>query len=61
MIRLRVGAACALALSASPASAQFFSPGPLARAHSSLEGIDKCARCHDEQKGLSARLCLDCH
>ena len=59
--RLRVAAACAVALWASPARAQFFSPGPLARAHSSLEGIDKCARCHDEQKGLSARLCLDCH
>ncbi len=58
----RIAAGCGLLLlAASPAAAQFFSPGPLARAHSSLEGIDKCAKCHDEQKGLAARLCLDCH
>jgi hypothetical protein len=43
------------------ARAQFFSPGPLARPHASLEGLENCAKCHDEQKGLSARLCLDCH
>ena len=45
----------------SPAAAQFFSPGPLARAHASLEGLETCARCHEEKKGLAARLCLDCH
>ena len=50
-----------LSLSSAPAMAQFFSPGPLARAHASLEGLEKCARCHEENKGLSARLCLDCH
>jgi hypothetical protein len=43
------------------ARAQFFSPGPLSRAHASLEGLDKCNKCHQEQKGLSAKLCLDCH
>ena len=58
---LIVAAACAAVLWSWPAAAQFFSPGPLARAHSSLEGIDNCARCHEEQKGLAARLCLDCH
>jgi hypothetical protein len=42
-------------------SAQFFSPGPLARPHAALEGLDKCSKCHQEQKGLSAKLCLDCH
>lgn len=53
---------CALILSvAAPARAQFFSPGPLARAHGALEGLEKCSKCHEEQKGLSARLCLDCH
>jgi len=50
-----------VALLPSAATAQFFSPGPLARPHASLEGLDKCAKCHEEQKGLSARLCLDCH
>jgi hypothetical protein len=43
------------------ARAQFFSPGPLARPHASLEGLEKCKQCHQEQKGLSAKLCLDCH
>ena len=43
------------------ARAQFFSPGPLARPHASLEGLEKCSKCHAEQKGLSAKLCLDCH
>jgi len=43
------------------AAAQFFSPGPLARPHAALEGLEKCVKCHEEQKGLSARLCLDCH
>jgi len=43
------------------ARAQFFSPGPLARPHTSLEGLEKCKQCHQEQKGLSAKLCLDCH
>ena len=43
------------------ARAQFFSPGPLARPHSGLEGLEKCAKCHQEQKGLAAKLCLDCH
>jgi hypothetical protein len=40
---------------------QLFSPGPLARPHAALEGLDNCARCHDQKQGLSARLCLDCH
>ena len=43
------------------AGAQFFSPGALARPHTSLEGLEKCSKCHEEQKGLSAKLCLDCH
>jgi len=44
-----------------PATAQFFSPGPLARPHAALEGLEKCNKCHEEQKGLAARICLDCH
>jgi hypothetical protein len=50
-----------LTLTAAPAWAQFFSPGPLARPHASLEGLASCNKCHEQQKGLSARLCLDCH
>lgn len=59
--RLGLAAALTVLLCAPPAAAQFFSPGPLGRAHTALEGIQKCSQCHDEQKGLSARLCLDCH
>lgn len=59
--RLGLAAAVAAVLSSSPAAAQFFSPGPLSRAHAGLEGLEKCTRCHEENKGLSARLCLDCH
>ena len=58
---LLVASACTVLASSSPALAQFFSPGQLARAHSSLEGLERCNKCHEEQKGLSARLCLDCH
>ena len=58
-------AACLVAalsvLGPAVARAQFFSPGPLARPHASLEGLDKCKQCHQEQKGLAAKLCLDCH
>ena len=50
-----------LALRAGAAHAQFFSPGPLARPHAALEGLENCAKCHEQEKGLSARLCLDCH
>jgi hypothetical protein len=46
---------------ARPARAQFFSPGPLAHPHAGFEGLDNCAKCHEEQKGLSARKCLECH
>jgi hypothetical protein len=58
-----LAAACALAVlaGARTARAQFFSPGPLARPHSGLEGLEKCSKCHQEQKGLAAKLCLDCH
>jgi hypothetical protein len=60
--RLAMACACALLLGwSSPVSAQFFSPGQLSRAHSALEGLEKCAKCHEERKGLSAHLCLECH
>jgi hypothetical protein len=53
--------ALGLLLVASAARAQFFSPGPLAQPHASLEGLSSCAKCHQERKGLSAGLCLACH
>jgi hypothetical protein len=56
-----IAGVAALASLAEPALAQFFSPGKLARPHSGLEGLEKCSKCHQEQKGLSAKLCLDCH
>ena len=45
---------------ASPASAQI-SPGPLARAHQSLEGPANCTRCHATSVRSRSFLCLECH
>ena len=36
-------------------------PGPLIKAHQSLEGPKDCFKCHDVGKGTPDRLCLDCH
>jgi hypothetical protein len=47
-------------MAARGAYAQMFSPGRLARPHADFEGLDKCATCHDEQRGKTAR-CLGCH
>ena len=57
--------ACALAMlllavAALPARAQI-SPGPLARAHASLEGATNCARCHGLHKEPMTQMCLACH
>ncbi|HEV2489094.1 MAG TPA: hypothetical protein VGT03_04745 [Candidatus Acidoferrales bacterium] len=37
------------------------SPGPLAKAHSSLEGATHCTDCHAISFGSSQYKCLDCH
>jgi hypothetical protein len=37
------------------------SPGPLSRAHASLEGITSCGKCHEPGRGVSAVKCLACH
>src|SRR6185437_9689974 len=37
------------------------SPGPLARAHQSLEGPQNCTRCHASSVRSRSFLCLDCH
>ena len=36
-------------------------PGPLTRAHASLEGVTGCDRCHEAGRGVSADKCLKCH
>jgi hypothetical protein len=59
--RLAALALVAASLVGAPARAQFFSPGPLAHPHAGFEGLDHCAKCHDEEKGLSAKRCLECH
>jgi hypothetical protein len=37
------------------------SPGPLTRAHSKLEGLDNCQKCHEPGKKVTAQKCLECH
>ncbi len=37
------------------------SPGPLARAHASLEGADQCVKCHEQGRRVSPARCLACH
>lgn len=55
------GVVVALLVCGGPARAQFFSPGPLAKPHRELEGLDNCLRCHSEERGLSPARCLACH
>jgi hypothetical protein len=38
-----------------------FSPGDLARAHETLEGMNHCADCHEVGKEISGMKCLACH
>lgn len=37
------------------------SPGQLAKAHASLEGISNCQKCHEQGKRVTAQKCLVCH
>ncbi|HEX2661599.1 MAG TPA: hypothetical protein VHM93_02110, partial [Candidatus Acidoferrum sp.] len=50
----------ALLFSASPARSQI-SPGPLAKAHQSLNGTSQCASCHQFGTSAPTFKCLDCH
>ena len=36
-------------------------PGPLSKAHSRLEGLANCAKCHEPGKQVTASRCLACH
>ncbi|MBV8757645.1 MAG: hypothetical protein JO257_10230 [Deltaproteobacteria bacterium] len=60
-----IRAALALAfvmLAAITARAQSVSPGPLARDHTALEGVDNCTRCHTGGgDAVSPSACLSCH
>jgi hypothetical protein len=42
-------------------SAQLLSPGPLSKAHSSLEGDAHCSDCHSSGKRVDSGACLKCH
>lgn len=37
------------------------SPGPLARAHASVEGADNCLKCHERGRKVTPERCLVCH
>jgi hypothetical protein len=37
------------------------SPGPLSQPHQQLEGVTRCASCHDFGAGSRSFKCLDCH
>jgi hypothetical protein len=43
------------------ARAQLLSPGPLSKAHSSLEGDTHCSDCHSSGKRVDQGACLKCH
>ncbi len=61
MIRAAVAIAIVLELGAS-ARAQGVSPGPLAKDHAALEGIDNCVRCHaGGGNAVTPASCLSCH
>ena len=59
MLRALRGGCIGFALLA-PAIAQI-SPGPLSRAHESLEGATKCGTCHNFGLGQRGLKCLECH
>lgn len=49
-----------LLLNSAPAAAQI-SPGPLSRAHQSIDGVTDCATCHEISAGKAIFKCLSCH
>ncbi|MDD9936032.1 MAG: hypothetical protein OXT09_20640 [Myxococcales bacterium] len=62
--RVIAGLAALLAhggLGAAGASAQFLSPGPLARPHVQLEGDDHCEDCHSSGRRVDNQRCTHCH
>ncbi len=55
--------AAAIAILAFPrlAHAQLLSPGPLSKAHASIEGDQHCSDCHSSGKRVDQNACLKCH
>jgi hypothetical protein len=48
--------------SRTPSAAQVpIAPGPLAKAHATLEGVGNCSKCHEAGQELSPDRCLTCH
>lgn len=43
------------------AHADLFSPGELSKAHTTLEGLSQCTKCHPAGGQLSQATCLSCH
>ncbi len=50
-----------MALSVPVRLAAQISPGPLSRAHQSLDEPTHCGQCHGRSRGAMQRLCLECH
>ena len=49
------------ALAGQDSQAKLTAPGPLSKAHSSLEGEANCRKCHADGKKIDADRCLACH
>lgn len=58
---ITISLVAAAALFAPTVALTQISPGELARAHASLEGIKNCTKCHELGAGPSAEKCLACH
>ncbi len=50
-----------VSFSAGSQQTQTTPPGPLSKAHSSLEGAANCQKCHAQGKAVSSAKCLACH
>lgn len=50
-----------LGIFAAGAALAQISPGKLARAHASIEGISNCSKCHELGKAVTPEKCLACH
>lgn len=65
MARFRAISAALVAIVATAlvrlAGAQLLSPGPLSKAHASLEGDQHCNDCHSSGKRVDQGACLKCH
>ncbi len=63
LVRVVLGVAVAflVMVSARVARAQLLSPGPMSKAHASLEGDTHCSECHSSGKRVDQSGCLKCH